>query len=333
MKNIYKRVIMIVLIALEIVMFAYSYVKMSSATNLFIDFDSWKIIFFGVLVAIYIGSLILYFKNNLSNFKLGLLLLLLQFIIIMVDINYHYLTVNFAVIVASFMSLIGLYIMGLIGSEKNKEKLVLVMYLAVLYIIFKEAIDALITNLTSLDIEVVREYIASYGALAPIISILLMVLQSILAPIPAFLITFSNALVFGWVKGAIISWTGAMIGAAICFAIGRFLGRDVAEKYAGKRQLESVDNYFSKYGKVSILIARLLPFVPFDPVSYAAGLTSMSFPGFLLATGVGQIPATIVYSYFAGNVTTGVKSALWILCGVFIISTILFTLKSRKVMK
>lgn len=44
------------------------------------------------------------------------------------------------------------------------------------------------------------------------------------------------------------------------------------------------------------LVCRLLPFVPFDPVSYAAGLTSLRFWPFMLATGVGQLPATIVYS-------------------------------------
>ncbi len=43
-------------------------------------------------------------------------------------------------------------------------------------------------------------------------------------------------------------------------------------------------------------VCRLLPFVPFDPVSYAAGLTSLRFWPFMLATGVGQLPATIVYS-------------------------------------
>ncbi len=42
----------------------------------------------------------------------------------------------------------------------------------------------------------------------------------------SFLITLSNAAIFGWVKGAILSWSSAMAGAALCFYIARGLGRD-----------------------------------------------------------------------------------------------------------
>jgi membrane protein DedA with SNARE-associated domain len=59
--------------------------------------------------------------------------------------------------------------------------------------------------------------------------------------------------------------------------------------------------------RLSILIARLLPFISFDIVSYAAGLTSMSFGGFLVATGLGQLPATLVYSYVGGMLTGGAR--------------------------
>ena len=58
---------------------------------------------------------------------------------------------------------------------------------------------------------------------------------------------------------------------------------------------------------MSILIARLLPFMSFDIVSYAAGLTSMSFWSFFVATGIGQLPATIIYSYVGGMLTGGAK--------------------------
>ena len=146
------------------------------------------------------------------------------------------------------------------------------------------------------DFTVVREFVASYGVYAVLVSFALMILQSIAAPLPAFLITFANASLFGWWKGAILSWSSAMAGAAVCFFIARILGRDVVEKLTSKAGLEQIDEFFDKHGQLSILIARLLPFISFDIVSYAAGLTSMSFGSFFLATGIGQLPATIVYS-------------------------------------
>ena len=146
------------------------------------------------------------------------------------------------------------------------------------------------------DFTVVRDFVASYGVYAALMSFLLMIFQSIAAPLPAFLITFANASLFGWWKGAILSWSSAMAGAAVCFYIAKILGRDVAEKLTSKTGLEQIDTFFERYGKNTILICRLLPFVSFDIVSYAAGLTSMSFVSFFVATGIGQLPATIVYS-------------------------------------
>ncbi len=87
-----------------------------------------------------------------------------------------------------------------------------------------------------------------------------------------------------------------MAGAGLCFCIARALGREVVEKLTGRAVLRSADGYFTRFGPQTILVCRLLPFVPFDPVSYAAGLTSLRFWPFMLATGVGQLPATIVYS-------------------------------------
>ena len=157
------------------------------------------------------------------------------------------------------------------------------------------------------DFTEVKQFISSYGVYAAAISFALMVLQSIVAPLPAFVLTFANANLFGWWQGAILSWSSAMAGAALCFYIARILGRDVAEKLTSKAGLKQVDEFFEKYGNNTILICRLLPFVSFDIVSYAAGLTSMSFWDFFIATGIGQLPATIVYSYVGGFLTGGAK--------------------------
>lgn len=161
--------------------------------------------------------------------------------------------------------------------------------------------------LSSMDVNRVVEYIRAFGPWAAAISFCLMILQSIAAPIPAFLLTFANAIIFGWWQGAILSWSSAMAGAAVCFWIARLLGRDAVERLASKTALNSVDVFFERYGNHTILICRLLPFVSFDLVSYAAGLTGMGFWGFFLATGIGQLPATLVYSYVGGMLTGGVK--------------------------
>lgn len=167
-------------------------------------------------------------------------------------------------------------------------------------------INQSVTALASLDQQGVEQFIRSWGPQAAAVSFLLMILQAIVAPLPAFVITFANASLFGACWGALLSWSSAMAGAALCFYLARILGREAVEKFTGRAVLNSMDGFFTRYGKHTILICRLLPFVPFDPVSYAAGLTSMRFRHFAIATAIGQLPATLVYSW-VGSLLTGGK--------------------------
>ena len=179
-----------------------------------------------------------------------------------------------------------------------------------------EFINRSVAAFAAVDQQGIERFIQSYGALAAVVSFLLMILQAIAAPLPAFLITFANASLFGAFWGGLLSWTSSMAGAALCFFIARALGRDAVEKLTGKSVLQSMDGFFTRYGKHTLLICRLLPFVPFDPVSYAAGLTSMRFRHFMLATGLGQLPATIVYSW-TGSLLTG--GTFWLVTGLSIL--------------
>lgn len=193
--------------------------------------------------------------------------------------------------------------------------------------VVKINVNQAIFILKNVDVDLARGYILGFGMWAPVVSFLLMILQSIAAPLPAFIITFANAGLFGWVKGALLSWTSSMAGAALCFFIAKFYGRTAVIKLTGKYALDSVDDFFDRYGKYTILIARLLPFISFDIVSYAAGLTSMSFFSFFVATGIGQLPATIIYSYIGSMLTGTTKTLVVGLLMLFAVSTLIFLLK------
>ena len=196
---------------------------------------------------------------------------------------------------------------------------VVVVAVAMLYVAVPDVnsfVNDLCRRFSTGDFTEMRDFVASYGAWAAAVSFLLMIFQSVAAPLPAFILTFANASLFGWWQGAILSWASAMAGAAVCFWIARALGREAVEKLCSRGGLASIERFFERHGDQSVLIARLLPFVSFDFVSYFAGLTSMPFRGFMIATGIGQLPATIVYSYVGGMLTGGAKmlvTALFIL--------------------
>jgi uncharacterized membrane protein YdjX (TVP38/TMEM64 family) len=147
------------------------------------------------------------------------------------------------------------------------------------------------------DIAGLRDYILSYGFLAPVASCFLMVLQALVAPVPSFLITFANGLAFGVFWGWILSLFGHVLAAAVCFGISRALGRVPVEVLVGKTGLESADRWFAKWGIYAVFVARLIPGIAFDVISYAAGLTRMRFRNFIVATTLGIFPQTFLYSF------------------------------------
>ncbi|MDF1618747.1 TVP38/TMEM64 family protein [Petrocella sp. FN5] len=173
------------------------------------------------------------------------------------------------------------------------------------------------------SVEDVVALIRSFGLGAPIISVLLMILQAFIAPIPSFLITGANGIVFGIVGGTLISWVGAMLGAAGTFYLARVLGEDFVKRFEQSKGLMKKVNEISRnHGMKVVFIGRLIPFVSFDFLSYAAGLSTIKAWQFIVATGVGMIPGTIAYVLLGNQIieySQYSKQVFWlILMGVIV---------------
>jgi uncharacterized membrane protein YdjX (TVP38/TMEM64 family) len=197
----------------------------------------------------------------------------------------------------------------------------------------KRNVNQLVFLLSMIDVYAVRGYVESAGVWAPLASIGLMVFQAVIAPLPAFIVTFANAALFGWAWGAVLSWTGAMLGAALCYWLARWYGRALVERLAPLDALRRFDALTERWGQWAVLVARLLPFVPFDPISYAAGAARMNFLAFLVATGVGQLPATIVYSLAGDLLAVNIKLLAASIAAVFVASALVFFFKRRSTVK
>ncbi len=178
---------------------------------------------------------------------------------------------------------------------------------------FRSEVDRAVAILSWGDVLGLRDYILSFGVWAPIVSALLMVLQALMLPLPAFVITFANGLAFGTFWGGILSLVSASLAAALSFGISRALGRGVVEALVGGTSLESADRWFLRWGAYAVLVARLVPIISFDVISFAAGLTRVRFWWFVAATAVGMAPATFVYSYLGARA----PQYVWVLLVVF----------------
>jgi uncharacterized membrane protein YdjX (TVP38/TMEM64 family) len=146
-------------------------------------------------------------------------------------------------------------------------------------------------------VDALGDQLASYGLWGPVISLGIMVLQGILAPLPAFVVTFANGLAFGTFAGWLISLAGHVLASSVCFALARRMGRRRVESLVSTRALGSADRWLERWGPHAIFLTRLAPGISFDGVSYAAGLTSIGFRRFAVATTLGVIPETVLFAY------------------------------------
>jgi len=96
---------------------------------------------------------------------------------------------------------------------------------------------------------------------------------------------------------------GALIGSIINYFLALWLGRPIIYRFAESRigrmcllsreKVEKAENYFTKHGKASTFIGRLVTGVR-QLISIPAGLAKMHFGTFLLYTGLGALIWNIV---------------------------------------
>jgi len=164
------------------------------------------------------------------------------------------------------------------------------------------------------SVENLRATMLRYGPWAIGISIGLAVAQAIIAPLPMNVITITNSLVFGPIWGSVLSWFSTVLGACLCFQLSKTFGKPFAHKIVGG-SLEKAEVFFKKYGLQAMFLVRMMPFVPFDAISYGAPLVGVPFSRFLLATAVGIVPSILIYSY-VGRLIAGIY--WWVMLGLLI---------------
>jgi len=138
-----------------------------------------------------------------------------------------------------------------------------------------------------------RLRLAAMGVWAPLVFAAVYAIAT-LSPLPKSVFTLAAGFVFGVPLGLAVVVSGATAGAIAAFFLGRALGRDAVQRLTGTRTAR-LDAHLANRGFVTILVARLIPVVPFTALNYVAGVTAVALPVFVLATVLGILPATAAY--------------------------------------
>lgn len=157
----------------------------------------------------------------------------------------------------------------------------------------------------NVDIYTIKEYVKTFGVLAPLIYIMMFSLVP-LTFFPDSVLAISAGLIFGFSKGYIYTTIGALIGASIAFFIARYLGKEII-KIKSSDKLEKIERLIETNGFYIIFLLRLIPLFPFDVISYGAGITNVKYKDFILATLFGTIPGIAVFTNI-GATSLNIKS-------------------------
>lgn len=164
------------------------------------------------------------------------------------------------------------------------------------------------------------------GLIGPVLIIGLITIAIVISPIPSAPIALVSGALYGHTLGTIYIVIGAVTGAVIAFIIARYLGHDYVNKklhYHLPVKLVGSQNSLM----IIVFLTRLAPFLSFDVLSYAAGLTSLTLLRFFLATVAGIIPISFMLAHLGSEVKDGeMKSIAFalILLGFMTIIPVIF---------
>lgn len=207
--------------------------------------------------------------------------------------------------------------------KKYSKLLIIAFILLLLYLIY----DKLFSGLTAYDI---RDYVNSFGVLAPIIYIVLFsTLPIAFFPVP--ILAFAGGISFGLIEGTIYTMIGALTNSLLMFFLARIVARELVIEYLRKRLpkkwFDLFNNSGRKKGLYIIFIMRLIPLVPYNMINYLAGLTEIKLKDYIIATALGILPGTLIFLNI-GDKLIDIKSPEFIisiiLLGVLIVVSMFF---------
>lgn len=136
------------------------------------------------------------------------------------------------------------------------------------------------------------------------------------APIPRSTFTYSAAVLFTPTVAIPWSLVATGVAATLAFVAVRRLGHERTAALRAHPRVAAVDARLRRRGWLSVGSLRLVPAAPFSVVNYAAALTSIPYPQFIVATVIGSAPGTVAAILLGDSLTSGDgAAALWATVG------------------
>jgi uncharacterized membrane protein YdjX (TVP38/TMEM64 family) len=172
------------------------------------------------------------------------------------------------------------------------------------------------------DLDELKMLLANYKAASILIYLLLQIIQVVISVIPGQILQFAAGYIYGFVLGTVLSLVGVALGTIITFYLAKVLGKDAMHVLFGEERISKfVQILNSKKAYIFLFIFFVIPGLPKDLLTYAAGISEIRLKPFLILSLVGRAPALMVTIAMSRMLYNGSYIELVLL---IIISVILF---------
>ena len=141
------------------------------------------------------------------------------------------------------------------------------------------------------DLGTMRSELDSLGAAAALVLIGIALVHAVV-PFPAEFPTAAAGFVFGFAIAfplMVLAWTVSCLAA---YLLARGVGPPVLDRLVGRERMQAADRLIARGGWPILIAGRLIPVVPYNIVSFAAGATRVPLGRFAWTTAVGVMPLT-----------------------------------------
>lgn len=153
-------------------------------------------------------------------------------------------------------------------------------------------------------VEDIRKWVNSFGALAPLMYIIIYTIRPLLL-FPTLILNLSAGVLFGPYFGVLLVLIGGLGCAIFCYILGRFGGgRWLLENFGGAWGKKLNCYLVNPNSFVTMLWLRTVPIFPYDPVSVVAGSVMFPINSYIFATLLGMLPGAIAYNFLADSFGT-----------------------------
>lgn len=165
-------------------------------------------------------------------------------------------------------------------------------------LLFALTYTVMVLVIQSVGLNNAHQWIKQAGIGAPLLFVIICALSLIIAPLSGSAIFVMGGALFGREVGFGLSFFGSTIGCSINFWLSRKFGRRIVERLMGKSDLAQLDRLIDRLAQHhSIVYIGLLMSLSQDLVSYAVGLTKVSYVNFLIALLVSGVFIVGAYTY------------------------------------